>query len=349
MSASPNAVSVECRTDVDGASVFLSPRWFELLSATGPRAEAPVRVYSLRTASGESIAELPTVEEAGRGLWRPRTLRALSSYYTPLFAPLVTPGAALTCLPEVARVVARERAWDIVDLQPLAIEAPTFVALEDAFRAAGYLTQRYFRFANWYLHVAGRSFEQYCESLPAALRNTIRRKTRKLAASHDVRVAITTGEAADLERIVGAYERVYAASWKEPEPDPTFIPRLIRVAAAEGWLRLGVLYIDDQPAAAQLWLTSGGTASIYKLAHDERYAEWSVGSQLMLEMMRHALDVDRVDEVDFLMGDEPYKRDWMSGRRERWGIMAFDPRRPLGLLAAMRHIGGRALRKMFAR
>ena len=41
--------------------------------------------------------------------------------------------------------------------------------------------------------------------------------------------------------------------------------------------------------------------------------------------MRHALDDAAVTEVDHLTGDDRYKRDWMSHRRERWGIVAFNP------------------------
>jgi CelD/BcsL family acetyltransferase involved in cellulose biosynthesis len=64
--------------------------------------------------------------------------------------------------------------------------------------------------------------------------------------------------------------------------------------------------------------------------------------------MRHALDVDKVREVDYLTGDDPYKRNWMSHRRERWGIAAFDPRRPRGIAAALYHFGGQALKKALA-
>jgi hypothetical protein len=60
-------------------------------------------------------------------------------------------------------------------------------------------------------------------------------------------------------------------------------------------------------------------------------------------MMAHVLDVDRVREVDFGRGDDPYKQLWMSHRREHWGLLAFNPSTPWGLLTAARHLGGRAL------
>lgn len=62
--------------------------------------------------------------------------------------------------------------------------------------------------------------------------------------------------------------------------------------------------------------------------------------------MEHVIDVDNVHEVDYLTGDDAYKKDWMSDRRERWGVVAFNLRTPHGLLAAARHLGGRATKRV---
>jgi len=36
--------------------------------------------------------------------------------------------------------------------------------------------------------------------------------------------------------------------------------------------------------------------------------------------MKHVFEVDQVEEVDFLTGNERYKQDWMQEYRERWGL-----------------------------
>ena len=51
-------------------------------------------------------------------------------------------------------------------------------------------------------------------------------------------------------------------------------------------------------------------------------------------------------DVDYLSGDDAYKKDWMNLRRERRGIVAFNRRRPGGILAAARHFGGRRLKAL---
>jgi CelD/BcsL family acetyltransferase involved in cellulose biosynthesis len=98
------------------------------------------------------------------------------------------------------------------------------------------------------------------------------------------------------------------------------------LAAAQGWLRLGLLTLDDQPLAAQIWIVKDGKASIFKLAYDGEYAKFSPGSILTKALLRHVIDIDRVTEVDYLAGDDDYKKDWMSHRRERRGIIAFNRR-----------------------
>ena len=66
-------------------------------------------------------------------------------------------------------------------------------------------------------------------------------------------------------------------------------------------------------------------------------------------VMKHVIDIDRVHTIDYLIGDDPYKKEWMSQRRERHGIIAFNPRRPRGLLAGIRHFAGKELKRRFKR
>src|SRR5471032_671429 len=150
------------------------------------------------------------------------------------------------------------------------------------------------------------------------------------------------GQVADGARAV---ERVYARSWKSPEPYPAFIPNLIRTCAEQGVLRLGVAYLERTPIAFQIWIVHGQTAAIYKLAYDQAYGKLSVGSVLTAALMQRAIDQDGVSHIDYLSGDEGYKRDWMSDRRERWGIVGFNRASARGWLAAARHRLGRALRR----
>jgi CelD/BcsL family acetyltransferase involved in cellulose biosynthesis len=66
-------------------------------------------------------------------------------------------------------------------------------------------------------------------------------------------------------------------------------------------------------------------------------------------MMQHVIDVDRVREVDYLTGDDAYKRDWMSHSRERHGLVAYNLRTPRGLALAAIHLAGSKLKRLARR
>lgn len=330
-------------------SFFLSRAWFDNYEAWAvPEGEQP-RIYAIESAGGEPLALLPMV--AGASTRRPLAVRRLSgmaNYYSSIFEPLMAPRHETSeVLSALIDALKQGQTWDVLDFRPMAAERPVYSGLLKAFADAGLPAQSYFCFGNWYLPVNGRSYEEYFRSRPALLRSTLRRKRRQLNAAHCARTEIITS--ARLEDGLKAYAAVYAASWKSPESFADFIPGLVRTCAEHACLRLGILYVDNEPAAAQVWIVHEKVASIYKLAYDPRYARFSVGSLLTDELVRHAIEIDRVNEIDFLAGDEAYKADWMSDRRERWGIRVFNPTTLRGLLGVIRHVGGRMASDAFRR
>jgi hypothetical protein len=234
----------------------------------------------------------------------------------------------------------------VVRLQPLDTGAAWVTALEKSLRSAGYRTSRYFASGNWYQPVPTDGFSAYWRQRPSALRNSTERGKRRLNKAGNWRIDLVDEPGPKLEAALAAYQNVYAQSWKQPEPCPEFIPSLAKLGAETGWLRLGVLWLNGEPLAAQLWLTCGGKANIYKLAYIKGVEKLSAGSVLTQAMMQHAMDVDRVTEVDYLSGDDAYKADWMALRRERVGLEAFDMRRTRGLMAACRYTAATWWRKL---
>lgn len=330
-------------------SFFLSLPWFQNFSRTAMAPADRVRIYAAASAQ-EAPAGMLLMRSAGYSdsFSSLRKLEALSNYYSCFYAPhLASSGSeSRDSLLALAREIAHEKPrWDAVEVKPLGVQSREFPELVEAFRAAGFVVQTFFAFGNWYLPVKGRSFAQYSESLPSVLKNTLNRKRKKLEKTGRAKIEIVTG-GQQLDAAIDAYMKVYLSSWKQPEPYPQFVPGLIRTCAAMGALRLGIIYVDGEPAAAQLWIVHRGNALIYKLAYDERFADLSVGTILSATLFQHALDVDKVTEVDYLSGDDAYKKDWMSERRERWGILALNPRTPRGVLAIARHIGGRGMKRL---
>ncbi len=275
-----------------------------------------------------------------------RSFTSLSNYYSMVFAPLVAPDAdPARTLNLLARAIRNTRPrYDVLRFQPLDRASPLFGALQGALRGAGLVVQTYFHCGNWYEHTMGMTSAEYLARRPADLRNTIRRKGAKLAG-RGARLEVIT-DAWDLERGLADYESVYGRSWKDPEPGPRVIRDLARACAARGALRLGILHLDGAPIAAQVWTLWEGKATLYKLAHDRRHDPLSPGTVLTMHMIERVIDRDRAAEVDFGVGDDPYKRRWASARRERWGLMAFEPRTVRGKIGILRHVVGRKVKRL---
>lgn len=315
--------------------------WFDLLATTVFRDASQAHFYVLRR-HGRSLAVLPIgVHRSDNGA----EVGALANYYTTLYAPLLDDDLTPEDLVPLVQAMRRDHRAPAYRFSPMAPDSREFRLLCGALRLAGLRPHEYFAFGNWYLQVDG-DWQTYLKGRSGQLRSTIKRMTKRLAAENG-HLEIIRHEA-DVERGIAAYQAVYGASWKVPEPYVEFIPCLIRLCARRGWLRLGVAWIGDQPIAAQLWITHAGRSHIYKVAYDEAFKANAPGTLVTALLLEDAIESDRVVEVDYLIGDDAYKKTWMSHRRERHGIVAYDPTTPRGLLGLVRQVVGNAWRRVRA-
>lgn len=279
------------------------------------------------------------------------SLGSLSNFYTGLYLPIKfhspVSGQQLDALSAIARHLRTlQPRSGVIRLYPLDVDSGFFHDIASALTAAGYRSGRYFCFGNWTLPCKDLSFYTYFAARPSRVRNTVNRARKRLSGHGIWETTIFTTPGAGLEQAISAFDTIYRLSWKPDEAYPEFIRQLCQVAAEQGWLRLGILRLNGDAIAAQLWLLDNGTAYIFKLAYDPAAAKFSPGSVLTAAMIEHALDRDKVHEIDYLSGDDAYKQDWMSERRERYGLVAFDLATLSGMLGALRHAGGRLWRKL---
>lgn len=337
---------------------FASLPWYRTLAVHGLGAAqepvpAPTGANRFRiTLSGSPGARaamaLEAVPGAG-GLFAARHLRSLTNFYSCRYTPILESDERLDALdPLIGGLVAEKPAWDVVTLDSLDRDSAAFACLSGAFMRRGWPVQTYFHFGNWFETTEGVSPNDYFAARPGNLRSTLKRQGSKLHKSAAAEFRLLR-QSTEVDEAIALYESVYQRSWKGSEPYPAFAGALIRATAALGCLRLGVLLIDGEPAAAQLWIVWHGKATIFKLAHDERHTALSPGSLLTRFVMDQVLAEGGIREVDFGRGDDSYKRLWLPQRRERWGLMAFNPRTLRGGLLALRHIGGGAAKRMARR
>ncbi len=301
--------------------------WFDQLAAHAiPNGAAPC--YAVAASEG---AVFPLLQ-SGRhlsGFTTPYTLD-----YWPVLPHDATPAATTAAARRLGEFC---RGWPTVRLDAVPAEWPGLPAFLSGIRLAGLRVQRFEHFGNWHEPLGGRSWPEYLAARPGALRETVRRKLRRVDGSSHLELFTAS---AGLERGIAAFEAVYRASWKQPEPFPEFNAALMRAMAALGYLRLGVLWAGDRPAAAQLWVVADGTATVLKLAHDEAFKPLSPGTVLTASMIRLLIE-EGVDGLDFGRGDDPYKASWTTQRRQRIGLLLMNPWRPGGLAAIARAAAGR--------
>ncbi len=320
---SPDGLPADCEAlFARGGSVFTTRPWWQAVTAAALPAGGHPQYIVIRI-DGRAVGLFPMLLHAG--------LNAFTTPYTCLYTPLI-PRAEDVWL--VCQAFGRYcTAAAITRLDAIPEEWPFLPEAIDGFRAAG---------LSWTDYLAGR---------PGALRETVRRRIRRASRLPDAEFRVIS-HPTDLESGIVDFERIYATSWKEPEPFPTFNATLMRTAAAEGILRLGLWSIGFQPVAVQFWIMEAGHATVLKLAHDEAFRSHSPGTVLTAYMIQHMLDVERAESIDFGRGDDPYKQDWARRRRRRVGLLLIVPWRPKGAWALVRHAMGRLrarLKQRFSR
>lgn len=295
-------------------SIFFTRPWFENLIEHGLDEEQAVLLACVLE-ENKVLALLPLSQRDGAHCY------PLKHLYTSLFTLLLDENQQeqiLACLIEGLKRLA----INSLQLDPVAGNDSSLLSLQRAMESYGYSCHYHFRFYNWIHRTKGESFADYLAARPSRVRNTIARKKRKLEREHGYRIQLFTDD--HLQQALKDYRTVYRASWKANEVFEPFVEGLARKFARSGWLRLAILYIENQPAAAQFWFVAHGKASIFKLAYDEKWKRYSPGSILIAYLMEHVIDNDKVEEIDFLTGNDTYKQDWMSERRQRWRLSCID-------------------------
>lgn len=291
-------------------SIFFSRPWFENLIRHSPELRQNILLACV-VEGGNVLAILP-LEMRSSEHWY-----ALTNLYSSLYTLLLDAHRSREVAECLAQGLVRLR-FSHLRLDPVAEDDRNLRYLEQAMGALGISCQRRFRFYNWIHRTRGQSFAEYLQARPTRVRNTIARKARKLERERGYTIRLFAD--GDVRQAVNDYNAVYNKSWKANELYGGFIQGLAARLAQEGWLRLAVLYIEGKPAAAQFWFVVQGRASIFKLAYDEAWKHYSPGSILTCYLMEQVIDSDKVSEIDFLTGNDSYKQDWMSERRERCSL-----------------------------
>ncbi len=305
-------------------SLFFSRPWFENLTAVALDDDHSMALACV-VDGNKVMAILPLMKCAGN------TWYSLKHRYTSLYSLLLTDNDQLEFQQRVLDCLSRGLSHLPINgflLEPVADNDSKLNDFQRSMETAGFSCDHIFRHYNWIYHVQEQSYKDYMAARPAKLRNTISRKKRKLEREHGYEIRLFTGD--EVPQKMSDYNAVYNSSWKANEQYVDFLDGMVAGFSKQGWSRLAVLYVKGQPAAAQLWFVLHGKANIFRLSYDEAWKQYSVGSILSSFLMEYVIDIDEVEEIDFLTGNDAYKQDWMSDRRERFVLSCVKSVKPTG-------------------
>jgi CelD/BcsL family acetyltransferase involved in cellulose biosynthesis len=150
----------------------------------------------------------------------------------------------------------------------------------------------------------------------------LRRQRRRLADHGAVRFEVARRP----ERVAAALEtflRLESSGWKgkrgtalvQDDGDVAFIRRAAPALAVNSQCEIATLYADVTPVAAAIVLRHQDRAFYFKLGIDERFARFSPGVQLTLELTRHLCADPAIATADSTAGaDHPMINPIWRGR-----------------------------------
>lgn len=235
----------------------------------------------------------------------------------------------------------KELPFEYLTLAPIADNDEKLTKLQQGMEISGIECNRNYHSYNWYHKTHGQSFAEYMSDRPSKIRNTIVRKQRKLERDCGYKIELhscsESDNSNDMKQALSDYHGIYKKSWKANEQHESLVKNITHDFTKHCWTRLAILSVNGEPIAAHLWFVVAGKANIFRLVYDQTWKQYSPGSILMSYLLEYVIDIDKVDEIDFLSGNDAYKKDWMSERRKRVSLVCVKKekesiKQPKGLL-----------------
>lgn len=335
---------------------YYLPEW-ELAvdaSAQGRMGASALRAWraaqSIEGGAARLIGLLPVVS-----LWHAYTipLPALASAHP--YGTLCTPLLDRDLAQDAAQLLlreARQTGAHALILRDVAIEGAAMQAITEALRQGGLRPGVLRSYLRACLDATRDPDDLLREALGARRLKEVRRQRRRLQDNGAVGFEVARRP----EDVAGAIERFLAlesSGWKGRrgtalalnEGDAAFIRRATVALAASGECEIVSLLSGPEPVAAAIVLRHQNRAFYFKLGIDERFAKYSPGVQLTLELTRHLCADPAIATADSMASaDHPMINPIWRGRFAVGDVLIpLKPRDPVvGLIHAALRLRGSA-------
>lgn len=295
-------------------NAFVTPEWYAAWRDSYGAGTSP-RVVAVRR--GADLIGVVPLQRSRQGA--ARLLRFGGSNLGDDFHAAALPGDEDEVWRACVGALMASRDWGALLLERVPAGATWVAAMRDAApRRLGAIHLKRDRMPA--IDLGGQTWDEYLAGRSAKLRSQIRRDTRLLEREHGLVIRLSD-DPGTLDRDMEAFFHLHLSRWAERggsrsimERSRAFHLRFAREAQARGWLRLWILELDSEPAAAWYGWRLGDSYSHYLGGFDPRWSNRGLGIVVLARAIRAAIE-EGAAEFDFLLGTEPYKFRFATGER----------------------------------
>lgn len=217
------------------------------------------------------------------------------------------------------RGLLREAGFDGVDLSGVCEDAGCLPATRTVLSEAGQLTDEVV--AQYLFVELEGDFERYFKSRSKKTRQQINYYRNRLGREH-VGINFWRRGSVDADTLCRMFD-IHAARWRSKIGIGMFDHQHIRLffldladsLSRRGWLDVAGVDCEGELIGFRFGIRLQGTLFDYITAFHPDYADYRLGSLLLEHVIRGCFDAG-LRRFDFMIGSEPYKEKWATGRRD---------------------------------
>jgi len=253
-----------------------------------------------------------------------RTLHAIYNPHTPRFDFIIGNNEDPRLYEAIWNELIAENGCEAIILAQIPEGSLTTAILEKLAKRNDWMTGQWKAPASPFIKL-GCDYETFFNTLGSGCRFNLTKRYARLTKNGPVDVEVVT-EARAVDDAMRDGLRIEAAAWKGEKgtamlSDPAvaeFYTKLARRQADLGQLRLTFLRVAGKRIAFNYLLQSRRKLYAVKIGYDPQYHAFSPGNMLLNLIIKDACECG-IEEYDLLGGDDSWKFQWTSHKREhRW-------------------------------
>ena len=160
-------------------------------------------------------------------------------------------------------------------------------------------------------------FNDYLIKLDRKVRGELHRCEKRLREENNIGFRICN-KITDVREAMRTFIDLHEKRWRSKKQSGSFSSKknfanfhleVAQLFAERGWLSLSFTTVNDMPVACSYDFTYGQKLYGYLSGFDPSYAKYGIGDINLMYLIEHCIK-NNLREIDFMRGDEPYKKKW---------------------------------------